>query len=50
MYLMDEGIEIDVSDEQFENASSSRSETLQPGSNDNFDRFVQSRKHEQGII
>jgi hypothetical protein len=44
MVLIDEGIQIDWSDEQFSNADSPSFETLEPRSNVKRERFVQFRK------
>jgi hypothetical protein len=45
MVSIDEGIQIDWSDEQFSNADSPRVETLQQLSNVKIERFAQSKKH-----
>jgi hypothetical protein len=47
---MDEGIQIDSSDEQFRNADSPRIEVLQPDSNVNFLSCEQSLKHDFEIV
>jgi anti-sigma regulatory factor (Ser/Thr protein kinase) len=46
----DEGILIDSSDEQFENADSPRIDTREPGSNVKLESFVQSEKHDFEMI
>jgi hypothetical protein len=46
----EEGIQIDSSDSHSANAASPKIETLQPGSNVTFERFVQSLKQDSGIV
>jgi hypothetical protein len=45
----DEGIQIDRSEAQNENADSPRTESREPGSNANVERFSQERKQLSGI-
>jgi hypothetical protein len=50
MVLIDEGIQIDWSDEQFSNADGPRVETLEQLSNVKIERFVQFQKQEFQMI
>jgi hypothetical protein len=50
MFLIDEGIEIDRSEKQRENADSPRVEMRQPGANAKFARLLQSLKQEMEIV
>jgi hypothetical protein len=50
MTVIDEGIQIDCSDEQPLKALLPRTVILQPDSNANVDRFLQREKHKGGIV